>query len=167
MTSLLRSQFVGVQVRRVGDAARRSVRGWSAVLTLAAVAAMLPSVALADPKGDKTFTAVVTDAQGVETEIKNVIYYWEEKLSETSFVPHELRYVPAKRGTATVNIKFDTIKQIDVKPGADKSASALTITLANGKSGEFVSAVAGSFKGESDFGPVDVPVHTVSKVVLK
>ena len=34
-------------------------------------------------------------------------------MSETSFVLHELRHLPSKRGTATVNIKFDQIKQID------------------------------------------------------
>ena len=44
-------------------------------------------------------------------------------MSETSFVPHELRHLPSKRGTATVNIKFDQIKQIDMEePGADKAA---------------------------------------------
>ncbi len=129
--------------------------------------AAAPQQAAAEGKGEKSFTGVVTDAQGVETEIKNIIFYWEEKLSETSFVPHELRHVPAKRGTATVNIKFDTIKQIDVKPGADTNAPTMTIVLANGKSGDFVPAVTGSFKGESDFGPVEVPVHAVSKVVLK
>ncbi|MFO0774713.1 MAG: hypothetical protein U0172_08625 [Nitrospiraceae bacterium] len=128
---------------------------------------MVPQQAAAEGKAEKSFTGLVTDAQGVETEIKNIVFYWEEKLSETSFVPHELRHVPAKRGTATVNIKFDTIKQIDVKPGAEKTAPTMTVTLANGKSGDFVPAVNGSFKGESDFGPLDVPVHAVSKVVLK
>ncbi len=121
----------------------------------------------AESKGDKSFQAVVTDAQGVETELKNVIFYWEEKMSETSFVPHELRHLPAKRGTATVNIKFDQIKQIDVKPAGDKGTPAMTVTLANGKNGEFTPAVVGSFKGESDFGQVEVPVGTVSKVVFK
>ncbi len=121
----------------------------------------------ADAKAEKTFTLAVTDSQGIETELKNGIFYWEEKMSETSFVPHELRHLPAKRGTATVNIKFDQIKQIDLKPGADKAAPAMTITLANGKNGEFVPAVSGSFKGESDFGQVEVPISSVSKVVFK
>ena len=118
-------------------------------------------------EGGKTFTIVVTDAQGVETELRNGIFYWEEKMSETSFVPHELRHLPSKRGTATVNIKFDQIKQIELKSGADKTASAMTVTLANGKSGEFVPAVNGSFKGESDFGQVEVPLGSLSKVVFK
>ena len=127
-----------------------------------------PAVSAADTKAEKAFTIAVTDAQGVETELKNGIFYWEEKMSETSFVPHELRHLPSKRGTATVNIKFDQIKQIELKPGADKAAPAMTVTLANGKSGEFVPAVAnGSFKGESDFGQVEVPIGSLSKVVFK
>ena len=120
-----------------------------------------------DTKSEKSFTIAVTDQQGVETELKNGLFYWEEKMSETSFVPHELRHLPSKRGTATVNIKFDQIKQIEVKPGGDKTAPAMIVTLTNGKSGEFVSAVNGSFKGESDFGQVEVPIGSVSKVVFK
>jgi hypothetical protein len=88
-----------------------------------------PGVSAADGKAEKSFTMAVTDQQGVETELKNGIFYWEEKMSETSFVPHELRHLPAKRGTATVNIKFDQIKQIEMKPGADKTAPAMTVTL--------------------------------------
>lgn len=126
-----------------------------------------PLVSAADTKVEKTFTIAVTDAQGIETELKNGIFYWEEKMSETSFVPHELRHLPSKRGTATVNIKFEQIKQIEVKPGADKSAPAMTVTLANGKNGEFTPAVSGSFKGESDFGQVEVPIGSVSKVIFK
>ncbi|MGH7232008.1 MAG: hypothetical protein ACREJU_11720 [Nitrospiraceae bacterium] len=62
-------------------------------------------------KNEKTFAAVITDANGVETEVKNVLFYWEEKVSETAFVPHELKQVPVKRGNATVNVKFDTNKE--------------------------------------------------------
>ena len=118
-------------------------------------------------KAEKTYNLVVTDQQGIETELKNGIFYWEEKMSETSFVPHELRHLPAKRGTATVNIKFDQIKQVELKPGADKAHPAMTVSLANGKTGEFVPAVQGSFKGESDFGQVEVPIDSISKVVFK
>jgi hypothetical protein len=135
--------------------------GWLALLLCVAV------VSAADTKGEKTFLIVVSDQQGVETEIKNGVFYWEEKLSETSFVPHELRHLPSKRGTATVNIKFDQIKQIEFKPGADKAAPAMTVILANGKNGEFVAAVDGSFRGESDFGQVEVPIASISKVVFK
>jgi len=132
-----------------------------------AVLVSVPIASAVDAKAEKAFTLAVTDAQGVETELKNGIFYWEEKMSETSFVPHELRHLPSKRGTATVNIKFDQIKQIDMKPGADKAAPAMTVTLANGKSGEFVPAVNGSFKGESDFGQVEIPIGSLSKVVFK
>lgn len=118
-------------------------------------------------RAEKTFQMVVTDQQGIETELKNGIFYWEEKISDTSFVPHELRHLPAKRGTATVNIKFDQIKQIELKPGADQAAPAMTVTLVSGKNGEFVPAVSGSFKGESDFGQVEVPIGSVSKVTFK
>src|SRR3569832_2397732 len=55
----------------------------------------------------KTFHASRTDAKGIETDLKNVIFYWVEIISETAFVPHELNEVPVKRGTATVKIKFD------------------------------------------------------------
>ena len=71
-------------------------------------------------KAEKTYQMVVTDQQGIETELKNGVFYWEEKISETSFVPHELRHLPVKRGTATVNIKFDQIKQIELKPAPTK-----------------------------------------------
>ena len=140
-----------------------------AVYGLAGLAVLVsaPIASAVDAKAEEAFTLAVTDAQGVETELKNGIFYWEEKMSETSFVPHELRHLPSKRGTATVNIKFDQIKQIDMKPGADKAAPAMTVTLANGKSGEFVPAVNGSFKGESDFGQVEIPIGSLSKVVFK
>jgi hypothetical protein len=125
------------------------------------------TAAAAEPKGDRSFQAVVADTQGMETELKNVIFYWEEKVSETSFVPHELRHFPVKRGTSTVNIKFDTIKQVDVKPSDSKSSPTIIITLTNGKTGEFVPAVNGSLRGESDFGQVEVPIGSVSKVTFK
>ena len=51
------------------------------------------SAASAAEKTEKTFQIVVTDQQGIETELKNGIFYWEEKMSETSFVPHELRSI--------------------------------------------------------------------------
>lgn len=122
----------------------------------------------AQGKADKSFQAVLTDAQGVETDVKNVIFYWEEKISEVAFVPHELKQIPVKRGTTTVNVKFDTIKIIDVKPSSDpKILPTLMITLTNGKTGEFTLALDGKFKGESDFGEVELPASGLKKVVLK
>jgi hypothetical protein len=143
-------------------------------VSIAGLTAMMLSASLfhsptvgAEQKAERQFQATVTDAQGVESEIKNVQFYWEEKISETAFVPHELRHVPVKKGTATVNVKFDNIKQIDVKPGADGSLPTLAITLTNGKTGEFGLAIKGSFKGESDFGEVELPVSGLKKVTFK
>jgi hypothetical protein len=132
-----------------------------------AVLCSIAGTASAESKNDKIFSATVTDAQGIESEIKNVLFYWEEKVSETAFVPHELRHVPVKRGTATVNVKFDTIKQIDIKPASDKGLPMLLITLTNGKTGEFGLAIDGKFKGESDFGEVELPAGGLRKVVFK
>lgn len=124
--------------------------------------------AIAQTKGEKAFQATLTDAQGVVTEVKNVIFYWEEKISETAFVPHELRQIPVKRGTTTVNVKFETIKAIDVKPGAEaNSPPTMTITLTNGKTGEFALAIDGKFKGDSDFGEVELPASGLKKIVFK
>lgn len=122
----------------------------------------------AQPKSEKTFQATLTDAQGVETEVKNVIFYWEEKISETAFVPHELKQIPVKRGTTTVNVKFNTIKVIDVKPGPDaKALPTLMVTLTNGKTGEFALAIDGKFKGDSDFGEVELPASGLKKIAFK
>lgn len=120
-----------------------------------------------DGKRDKAFHASATDAKGVETELKNVIFYWEEKISETAFVPHELREVPVKRGTATVKIKFDSIKFIDLKPSGNGSLPNVSVTLADGKTGDFVLAIAGSFKGQSDFGEVELAASELKKLTFK
>jgi hypothetical protein len=138
---------------------------------LASMVIVVSYASLADPvwaqKTEKHFTALVTDAQGVETELKNIQFYWEEKVSETAFVPHELKQVPVKRGSATVNVKFDTIKQIDVRPASDKGLPMFNITLSNGKTGEFALAINGSFKGDSDFGEVELPANGLKKIVFK
>jgi hypothetical protein len=102
----------------------------------------------------------------MQTDLKNVVFYWEEKVSETSFIPHELKHLPVKRGTATVNIKFDGVKQIEVTT-AEKTPPTLHITLTNGKTGDFPLAIDGSFKGDSDFGQVDLPVHGLKKLEFK
>mgnify|MGYP000913353609 CR=1 FL=1 len=95
----------------MSDVKRKSWGGMaSAVLCSACALWLSVGTALAQPKGEKTFQVVATDTKGVETEVHGVIFYWEEKISETAFVPHELKEVPVKRGTATVKIKFDAIK---------------------------------------------------------
>jgi hypothetical protein len=128
---------------------------------------LLAAPALAENKSEKAFHAVAVDAKGVETDVKNVIFYYEEKISETAFVPHEMRELPVKRGTATVKIKFDGIKHIDLKPTGNGSAPNVTITLNDGKTGEFILAVAGSFKGQSDFGEVELPAAELKKLTFK
>ncbi len=120
----------------------------------------------AQGKADKAFHAVATDAKGVETDIANIVFYWEEKLSETSFVPHELREMPLKRGAATVKIKFDQIKQLLIKPAGSGAAPVVSITLHDGKTGEFALAIAGSFRGRSDFGEVELPAVELKQVVF-
>src|SRR3990167_27753 len=120
--------------------------------SLVLLALWLPGLVRGETTAEKTFSAVVTDSQGVEMELKNVLFYWEEKVSETAFVPHELKHIPVKRGSATVNVKFGGIKTVEVKPGGDKNLPVLTIVLGNGNSGDFTLALPGSFKGQSDFG---------------
>jgi hypothetical protein len=143
------------------------------VKLLTSLAAVMPMIAVmavpvwSQQKHDKTFQAVATDAKGIETEIKNVTFYWEEKISETAFVPHELKEVPVKRGTATIKIKFDNIKHVDIKPSGNGVLPAVTITLSDGKTGDFHMAIAGSFKGQSDFGEVDLPAAELRKIVFK
>lgn len=117
--------------------------------------------------GEKTFQATVTDADGKDHDIKDVIFYWEEKVSETAFVPHELRHLPVKSGSATVNVKFDAIKQVDIKPGADKALPTVSITLTNGKSKDFNLAIAGSIKGQDEFGEIELPAAGLKRMVIK
>lgn len=148
---------------------RRNPSQWPLCLCFGVAAALLclASAAWAQGKGEKTFAAVLTDAQGVETEVKHLLFYWEEKISETAFVPHELKEVPVKRGNATVKVKFESIKQIEVKAASDTSLPLLTITLTNGKSGDFTLAIAGTFRGASDFGDIELPANSVKKIVIK
>ena len=142
--------------------------GWmGAVLCSACLLCLGAETALAQPKGEKAFQVVATDVKGVETEVHGVIFYWEEKISETAFVPHELKEVPVKRGTATVKIKFDVIKTIDVKSSGNGTPLAVAITLNDGKAGEFTLAIAGSFKGQSDFGEVELPAVELKLIAFK
>jgi hypothetical protein len=71
------------------------------------------------------------------------------------------------RGAATVKIKFDTIKQVDFKPSGSGELPTVAITLTDGKNGEFTLALAGSFKGQSEFGEVDLPASGIKKLVFK
>ncbi|GJL64537.1 MAG: hypothetical protein NPIRA04_31910 [Nitrospirales bacterium] len=125
---------------------------------------MFTTMALANPAA---FTAKTTDASGVEITLDNARLYWEDKIDDTTFVPHEITHVPVKRGTATMNVKFENIKHIDVKPGQDKKGTAsLNIALQNGKSGEFPLAKSVSLIGDSDFGEIKVPVEDLRTIVF-
>lgn len=146
---------------------RRTMKTLGVALGCLAVLLLIGHAAWAETKGDKHFQALTTDAKGIETDVKNLIFYWEEKVSETAFVPHELREVPVKRGTATVKIKFEQIKHIDLKPSGNGVLPNVTITLNDGKTGEFGLATAGSFKGQSDFGEVEIPAAELKKIVFK
>ncbi|MEW6246197.1 MAG: hypothetical protein AB1555_05730 [Nitrospirota bacterium] len=43
----------------------------------------------------------------------------------------------------------------------------LTITLIDGKRGEFPLAIAGSFRGRSEFGEVEVPANGITRIAFK
>lgn len=137
------------------------------IVVAMAIVTLTATVGWTQGKAEKSFQAVATDAKGVETEIKNVIFYWEEKVSETAFVPHELHEMPVKRGTATVKIKFDHIKRMEIKPSGNGGLPTVAITLVDGKSGEFGLAIAGSFKGQSDFGELELPAAEMRQIVFK
>lgn len=72
-----------------------------------------------------------------------------------------------KRGVATVHVKFETIKQIELKPGPTDEALIALVVLTTGKTGEFQLAIMGSFKGLSDFGEVQVPAFGIRKVLFR
>lgn len=146
----------------------RSVIRSASLMSVIGTLCLLGDPALAQNKSEKAFHAMAVDTKSVETDVKNVIFYYEEKISETAFVPHELRELPVKRGTATVKIKFDGIKHIDLKPsGNGATPPNVTITLNDGKTGEFVLAIAGSFKGQSEFGEVELPAAELKKLTFK
>jgi mannose-6-phosphate isomerase-like protein (cupin superfamily) len=151
---------------------RRSVSKVGCVLAafgwLASANMSMADQAWAQAKGaEKQFQATATDVDGKEHDIKNVIFYWEEKVSETAFVPHELRHFPVKSGSATVNVKFESIKQVEIKPGAEKTLPAVTITLTNGKSRDFTLAIDGKIKGQDEFGEVELPATGLKRIVIK
>lgn len=137
---------------------------WAAVLMMLMLGVV---AALAEPKEPQGFHVVATDEKNIETELQRTVFYYEEKLNETSFIPHELDTLPVKRGAAVVQVKFTTIKQIEFSAGPNEGSRTVVILLANGKSGEFQLAIAGSFKGLSEFGEVLVPVSGIKKVVFR
>ena len=66
-----------------------------------------------------------------------------------------------------MNVKFEDIKKIQIKPDhPNKGQAALNISLQNGKKGEFPLAQEVSLVGESDFGQIKVPVQELRTIVL-
>lgn len=82
------------------------------------------NVTYADPKVHKDrehFQALITDADGLQTEVSDIKIYWEEKIDETSFVPHEDRHLLVKRGKATIEIglkKFRALRYFPNRMGS-------------------------------------------------
>ncbi|MDR4496066.1 MAG: hypothetical protein R3B74_16950 [Nitrospirales bacterium] len=147
--------------------AHRCSLGASVALLIGTIVWLAAPVAWAASEGGESFKAVATDTQSLQTELENIIFYYEEKVSETAFIPHELRELPVKRGTSTVKIKFTSIKQIDLKPSEKGEPPIASVTLKDGKTGEFQLAIAGSFKGQSAFGEVELPAAQLSRVVFQ
>jgi len=147
-------------------------RSAGVVLLLVFLAApWIRGIAASAPPPDKppkqTFQAHVVDAEGMETDVSNLRFYYEEEISETAFVPHELTYVPVKRGASTVKIKFDKISQIEVVSDLETGKPLLMITLENGQTGKFPLARHGTFKGESDFGEIELGIRGIKKIVFE
>ena len=131
---------------------------------LLALTIVLPTCVLAQ---NRTFTANTTDADGIELSVSNARLYWEEKIDETTFVPHEITHVPVKHGAATINVKFQQIAKIQVKPDHPaKGRQALTIKLLNGKSGEFPLAKEVTLIGQSDFGEIRIPMQSLRSLTF-
>ncbi len=131
---------------------------------LLALTILFPTCVLAQ---DRTFTANTTDAEGIELSVSNARLYWEEKIDETTFVPHEITHVPVKHGAATINVKFQKIANIEVKPDHPaKGRQALTIKLLSGKSGEFPLAKEVTLIGQSDFGEIRIPMKNLRSLTF-
>ncbi len=134
---------------------------FAVLLTLAIV---FPTGALAQ---NNAFTAQTTDAEGIQMSVSNARLYWEEKIDETTFVPHEITHVPVKHGAATINVKFQRIAKIEVKPDHPaKGRQALTIKLLNGNSGEFPLAKEVALIGQSDFGEIRIPMKKLRSLTF-
>lgn len=131
---------------------------------LLALTMVFPTCVLAQ---NNTFTAKTTDAEGIQMSVSNARLYWEEKIDETTFVPHEITHVPVKHGAATINVKFQRIAKIQVKADHPaKGRQALTIKLLNGNSGEFPLAKEVTLIGQSDFGEIRIPMKSLRSMTF-
>ena len=142
----------------------RVIRLFSGVLCLLI---LLASWGTAFAQTNTTYTATFTDTEGLRTDVTNLSFYWEEQLSDTQLALHELMHVPAKRGSVPIQIKFEKIKRIDFKPATGSGGPVLSITLKNGKTGEFTLEIPGSFKGHTDFGEMIAKPSHLKRIVFK
>ncbi|MEE8493010.1 MAG: hypothetical protein V3S25_03115 [Nitrospirales bacterium] len=126
-----------------------------------------PAIVQGADQANQTFEATLTDAEGLETDVTNLVFYWEEQLSETQLALHELTHVPAKRGAVPIKINFDRIGHIEFKPGRITDRLVLSITLKSGKAGEFTLERPGSFKGQTEFGDMIAAPTQLTKIVFK
>jgi hypothetical protein len=134
------------------------------VLSMVVLLAGLTSSARA---ADQTFDAIFVDLDGLETKVTNLVYYWEEKLSETQLALHELKHVPARRGTVPIQIQFSKIRLIEFQSSRGKSEPILAVTLRNGKRGDFSLDIPGSFKGQTDFGEMIANPAQLQKILFQ
>lgn len=121
-----------------------------------------------DHDKDQHWQAQITDAEGMQTDVKDVKFYWEEKIDETSFVPHEERHLSVKHGKATIEIGLKKIQTIDILPKQDgQTLPVVRIMMDSGTQGEFPLARAVSLIGHSEFGKFQVPLGDLTKIELK
>ncbi len=142
-----------------------SSRVWHRLVSLVIVVVLSGVPALGGAEAGKTFEAVFVDAGGLETSVSHVVFYWEEQLSETQLALHELTHIPAKRGTVPIQIHFEKIKQVEFNN--TKNQPVLSVTLKNGKRGDFSLEIPGSFKGRTEFGEMIAGPTHLRKIVFK
>jgi len=140
---------------------------WFLFLSLVAILFFFAQPAWPEDKAEQTFTATFIDREGLKTEVTNLLFYWEEKLNQTQLALHELQHVPAMRGTVPIEINFKKIKQIEFTPPDGQGRPTLSITLKNGKTGEFGLSIPGTFKGETEFGAMNAQPTHLRKIVFQ
>ena len=84
------------------------------MVVLAACAGVLLVEPAAQAADGTTFHAVITDTQGVETDVTDFVFFWEEKVNDNEVALYELRHLPMKRGAATITIKMENIQKIQI-----------------------------------------------------
>ena len=76
---------------------------------------------------------MTADREGVKIAIDQAVFCYEEKINVASFIPPKLRTLPVKRGSATVHVTYETIKQVEFELGLGDEALPTIVTLTNGK----------------------------------